>query len=53
MKSATLPSFWAGYRQLNDEVRLNTRKAYRLGQKTHFIRLCISNVLIRKKQFGL
>ncbi|HEY9799628.1 MAG TPA: hypothetical protein V6D25_04660 [Leptolyngbyaceae cyanobacterium] len=36
MKSATLPSFWAGYRQLNHEVRLNTRKAYRMWSQNPF-----------------
>ncbi|ABA19871.1 hypothetical protein Ava_0245 [Trichormus variabilis ATCC 29413] len=36
MKSATLRSFWAAYRRLNDEVRLSARKAYRLWAENPF-----------------
>jgi hypothetical protein len=30
MKSATLPSFWAEYRKLNDQTKERARKNYRL-----------------------
>ena len=30
MKSETLPSFWAEYRGLSDQVKTGARKAYRL-----------------------
>ena len=36
MKSAVLPSFWAEYRQLSDDVRQSARKAYRLWAKNPF-----------------
>jgi hypothetical protein len=36
MKSATLPSFWAEYRQLSNPVRQAARKAYRLWVKNPF-----------------
>lgn len=36
MKSETLPSFWAEYRQLNQEIRQNARKAYRLWAENPF-----------------
>lgn len=36
MKSATLPSFWAEYRQLSNPVRKAARKAYRLWAENPF-----------------
>jgi hypothetical protein len=30
MKSATLPSFWAGYESLDEELKGRARKAFRL-----------------------
>lgn len=36
MKSATLSSFWAKYRQLSSPVREGARKAYRLWAKNPF-----------------
>lgn len=36
MKSATLPSFWDGYREQNDSVRQRARKAYRLWADNPF-----------------
>ncbi len=29
MKSATLPSFWSAYRNLDNDIRQRTRKTYR------------------------
>lgn len=36
MKSATLPSFWAEYRQLSNPVKEAARKAYRLWSENPF-----------------
>jgi hypothetical protein len=36
MKSATLPSFWAKYRELCVPVRAGARKAYRLWAENPF-----------------
>lgn len=36
MKSEVLPSFWAEYRKLNDEIRQRTRKAYQLWSENPF-----------------
>jgi hypothetical protein len=36
MKSATLPSFWVGYRKQSDSVRERARKAYRLWADNPF-----------------
>jgi hypothetical protein len=36
MKSATLPSFWAEYRQQNVSVRERAQKAYRLWAENPF-----------------
>jgi len=36
MNSATLPSFWDAYRQLEDRVRQSARKAYRLWAENPF-----------------
>ncbi|MGA3115307.1 MAG: hypothetical protein ABSF90_12855 [Syntrophobacteraceae bacterium] len=36
MKSATLPSFWASYRSLDESVKRATRKAYRLWMENPF-----------------
>ena len=36
MKSAVLPSFWAEYRKLNNEIRQRARKAYRLWEENPF-----------------
>jgi hypothetical protein len=36
MKSATLPSFWDGYREQSDSVRQRARKAYRLWADNPF-----------------
>ncbi|MBW4675043.1 MAG: hypothetical protein KME52_13740 [Desmonostoc geniculatum HA4340-LM1] len=36
MKSAVLPSFWAEYRHLSDDIRQSARKAYRLWAKNPF-----------------
>lgn len=36
MKSATLPSFWATYRLLDESVKRATRKAYRLWMENPF-----------------
>jgi hypothetical protein len=33
MKLATLPSFWAEYRKLTEEIRQSARKAYELDQR--------------------
>jgi hypothetical protein len=35
MKSATLPSFWDGYREQSDSVRQRARKDYRLWADNH------------------
>jgi hypothetical protein len=36
MKSATLPSFWAAYGSLEENVKRSTRKAYRLWSENPF-----------------
>lgn len=36
MKSATLPSFWDAYQNLNEPVRKSARKAYRLWRDNPF-----------------
>ncbi len=36
MKSEVLPSFWAEYRQLSNDVRQSARKAYRLWAENPF-----------------
>jgi len=36
MKSEVLPSFWAEYRQLSNDVRQRARKAYRLWAENPF-----------------
>jgi hypothetical protein len=36
MKSATLPSFWAAYRALNEHDKRSARKAYRLWAQNPF-----------------
>lgn len=36
MKSATLPSFWAAYRSLEDDIRLRARKAYQIWAQNPF-----------------
>ena len=36
MKSATLPSFWAEYRQLSNPVRASARKVYRFWATNPF-----------------
>ncbi|WP_439344181.1 type II toxin-antitoxin system RelE family toxin [Vacuolonema iberomarrocanum] len=36
MKSAVLPSFWAEYRKLNNEIRQRARKTYRLWEEKPF-----------------
>ncbi len=36
MKSATLPSFWAEYRKLNDQTKERARKNYRLWADNPF-----------------
>ncbi|MGH2416181.1 MAG: hypothetical protein ACRDEA_21315 [Microcystaceae cyanobacterium] len=36
MKSATLPSFWATYSLLDDNIKRGARKAYRLWTKNPF-----------------
>lgn len=36
MKSATLPSFWSGYRKLGGSVRERARKAYQLWAENPF-----------------
>lgn len=36
MKSATLPSFWAAYGSLEDEIRRSARKAYHLWAQNPF-----------------
>jgi hypothetical protein len=36
MNSATLPSFWAAYRKLDESVRERARKAYRLWAENPF-----------------
>lgn len=36
MKSATLPSFWAAYEPLGDQVKRGARKAYRLWAQNPF-----------------
>jgi len=36
MNSATLPSFWAEYRNLDETVRERARKAYRLWAENPF-----------------
>lgn len=36
MKSATLPSFWEGYRELDEKTRRSARKAYHLWKDNPF-----------------
>lgn len=36
MKSATLPSFWAAYVELDDKIKGQARKAYRLWSQNPF-----------------
>lgn len=36
MKSQTLPSFWAAYKQLSQETRQSARKSYRLWSENPF-----------------
>ncbi|MEO1145280.1 MAG: hypothetical protein AAFY26_06750 [Cyanobacteria bacterium J06638_22] len=36
MKSAVLPSFWAEYQKLNNEIRQRARKTYRLWEENPF-----------------
>ncbi|BAY11519.1 ParE family toxin-like protein [Calothrix sp. NIES-2098] len=36
MKSATLPSFWAGYRSLDENIRQSARKAYEIWRENPF-----------------
>jgi hypothetical protein len=36
VKSATVPSFWDGYRKLDREVRTRANKAYRLWSEDPF-----------------
>jgi hypothetical protein len=36
MKSATLPSFWASYAGLDDKIKSQARKAYRLWSQNPF-----------------
>jgi mRNA-degrading endonuclease RelE of RelBE toxin-antitoxin system len=36
MKSATLPSFWENYRDLDFSIRQQARKAYRLWRQNPF-----------------
>ncbi|MBD2074764.1 hypothetical protein H6F86_12860 [Phormidium sp. FACHB-592] len=36
MKSATLPSFWTNYRQLDGSVQKAAQKAYRLWEENPF-----------------
>ncbi|WP_366918537.1 hypothetical protein [Acaryochloris sp. IP29b_bin.148] len=36
MKSATLPSFWSKYRELNSSAKAGARKAYQLWVKNPF-----------------
>jgi hypothetical protein len=36
MKSATLPSFWAAYGALDEKIRRQARKAYRLWAENPF-----------------
>ena len=36
MKSATLPSFWAEYHKLPDQIRQSARKTYRLWSENSF-----------------
>ncbi len=36
MKSAVLPSFWAEYQRLSNDVRHSARKAYRLWDENPF-----------------
>ncbi|MBM4087658.1 MAG: hypothetical protein FJ272_22945 [Planctomycetes bacterium] len=36
MRSATLPSFWAAYQALDEDVKRSARKAYRLWAQNPF-----------------
>lgn len=36
MNSATLPSFWAAYKSLDEEIRQRARKAFRLWEQNPF-----------------
>lgn len=36
MKSATLPSFWDGYRPLDEDLKARARKAFRLWAENPF-----------------
>lgn len=36
MKSAVLPTFWANYKSLSDDVKKSARKAYRLWAQNPF-----------------
>ena len=36
MKSEALPSFWAAYRSLDDSIRQQSRKTYRLWSDNPF-----------------
>ncbi len=36
MKSATLPSFWAAYKSLDEDTRRRARKAFRLWSQNPF-----------------
>jgi mRNA-degrading endonuclease RelE of RelBE toxin-antitoxin system len=36
MKSATLPSFWAEYKSLDEDIRQRARKVYRLWRQNPF-----------------
>jgi hypothetical protein len=36
MKSATVPSFWTAYGSLNEDIKRETRKAYRLWTQNPF-----------------
>ena len=36
MNSSTLPSFWAAYRELDEDIRRRTRKTYHLWSENPF-----------------
>ncbi len=36
MRSATLPSFWAAYEALDEEIKQRARKAFRLWEQNPF-----------------
>lgn len=36
MKSAALPSFWAAYESLDEDIKRSARKAYRLWSRNPF-----------------